>query len=703
MKATRLLNAVLLLASALNALGSNAATKDDFPRVWISSEDHADAAHFADLATHGAQVIETEDFKRAREHGLQIMFMVGRIGPQDVIRMGMTPEYAVAIGGTYNDLSIESHTFPFTKGQHTIEIFQPWFYAPFDWKRQQYLTNNRTFGDYFGEFSTDRAFKAEVLVKQRDYDGKQHLAIVPATVTERKRHSLFVTFDLSNIDGDLDHTMLAVYWRASQLSPAAASTREAMVQSIRAKLDKFTEENGGTFPADVVRALRFGDECFLMTGFAHSPKASLPLYEYSESGLAGFCKLNGGDGYPRVWGFPEVFGVNAYRDWLYAYHKATAELVKAVVTEVHKVSTRILVFRNPTRFNPTTFATLPNDHDGCGTQLLAEQFDMINADPYPVSHTGDSQYVNPDRDPRPGYIESIIPLECAYWSGLIRRYDKKFVCWLQAHTFAKDLQHISPSDAHHIYDQVARYNPDGIMWLGYKPGDTTESPFLGMTLPDARPETWKAIRSINYRAQRDLGRPKAKPNVAVLRFYAERSLVDLERHNLHDRFLTERILTGLTMDLDIPYDIFEYYKKEDVDPRVLRSYQQVILCVMDLDGLPLDQFAKEKIPLSIVCWNGASLAAHSGFTGVKFSNPLAAGAVVASRAGKAQLSAALAVGATLEGSASALAKSGEQSCLWRQRNAVIATFIPQDPFDDGEYVRWLLDEKQAPEPKRSNN
>jgi hypothetical protein len=693
MKTSPLFTITLTLALALNASGSDAASKNDFPRVWMSSEDHADAAHFADLAAHGVQIVETEDFKNARLHGLQIMFMVGRIGPEDVTRLGLKPEYAVAIGGTYNDLSIESHTFPFTKDKHTIEIFQPWFYAPYDWKRQQYLADNKTFGDYFGEFSTDRALKTEVIVNQRDYDGKQHLAIVPATITERKRHSLFVTFDLSNTAGDLDHTMLVVYWRASQLSPAAASTREAMVRSIRAKLDKFTAENGGTFPADVVRALRFGDECFLMTGFAHSPKCTLPLYDYSESGLAGFRKLNDRDEYPRAWGFPDAFGVNAYRDWLYAYHKATAELVKAVVTEVHKVSPRIIVFRNPTRFNPTTFATLPNDHDGCGTQLLAEQFDMINADPYPVSRTGDSQYVNPDRDPRPGYIESIIPLECAYWSGLTRRYDKKFVCWLQAHTFAKDLQHISPSDAHHMYEQVARYNPDGIMWLGYKPGDRSESPFLGMTLPDARPETWKAIRSINYRAQRDLGRSKEKPPVAVLRFYAERSLVDLERHNLHDRFLTERILTGLTMDLDIPYDVFEFYKREDVNPQALRSYKHVIMCVRDLDGLPLDQFAKEKIPLSIVCWNGDSLAAHSAFTGVKQGNRLAGGATEISRSAGEALTAGLALGVTLQGSASALAKSGEQCCLWRQRNTVFASFIPQDPFDDGEYVRWLLDEK----------
>ena len=66
MKTNPFFSMTLMLALALNA--SDATTKNDFPRVWMSSEDHADAAHFADLAAHGAQVIETEDFKNARLH-----------------------------------------------------------------------------------------------------------------------------------------------------------------------------------------------------------------------------------------------------------------------------------------------------------------------------------------------------------------------------------------------------------------------------------------------------------------------------------------------------------------------------------------------------------------------------------------------------------------------------------------------------------
>lgn len=697
-----------------------------FPKVWISSPDAPlTAESFQDLVNHGAQVIETFDIANARKHGLRVMlscdaggmFMGKPIGGRDAAQMGLTPEYAVAIAGTYNDLSIDSHTFSFSKGQHAIEIGLPYHYAPYDWKTKTYFTENHTFDSHFDEriFSTEHAFKAEVIVKQKDYDGQQHLSIIPAVISERSRQSLRFTFDLTHVDGDLDHTMLVVYWRTNQLSPAAASTREIAARTVRATLDRFSSENGGVFPDDVICALRYGDECFLRTGFVNSPRCAIPVYDYSDSGIAGFRKLNGQE-YPRGWGFPDFFGVDAYADWLYAFHSATAELVKSVVEEAHKVSPRIMVFRNPTRFNPTPFATLANDHDGCSTQLLAQQFDMINADPYPVARTGDSQSTNPDRDPRSGYIASMIPLENSYWSGLVRRFGKKLVPWVQAHTFSHDLQHPSPNDVERIYEQTLAYNPDGMMWLGYQPGETAESPNYGMTLPDAHPETWVALRSINFRAQRELGKQKNIPEVAVLRFYAERSLVDLERRHLHDRFLTEQILTGLAIDLDVHYDIFEYHKREHLDCRELRAYRRVIMCVNDLEGLPLEQLTKENIPLAIVCWNAESLLAHPEFSGVTklvrlpgeaigVTEPTYRGIAVPNNYSgitewKSSLEvtgpsgsvipAGIAYAATLRQTATSIAKAGDDCCVWRRGNVVFSSFLPSDPFDAGEYVRWLL-------------
>lgn len=712
--------------------GKEIASDAGFPRVWMSSpEDPLPNACFEDLASHGVQVIETTDIESARKHGLKVMlaadvggmFMGEIIGARGVKQMGLTPEYAVAITGTYQDLSIDSHTFPFARGKHTIEIGLPWHYAPYDWKAKKYFADNHTFDAYFDPriFSTDHAFKAEVVVKQKDYDGKQHLAIIPALIGDRGSEGLRIAFDLTDVEGDLDHTMLVVYWRTNQLSPAAASTRETAALSVRAVLDRFTRENGGTFPEDVICAMRYGDECFLRTGFANSPKCALPLYDYSDSGIAGYRKLNGSEEYPRCWGFPEFFGVNAYRDWLYAFHTATAELVKAVVTEAHKVSPPLMVFRNSTRFNPTPFASLANDHDGCSAQLLAQQFDMLNPDPYPVWRTGDSQCTNADRDPRAGYISAMIPLETAYWNGLVRRLGKKLVPWMQSHTFSFDLQHPSPNDVQRMYEQVVGYDPDGIMWLGYEPNDTEETPRFGMTLPNLRPETWKALRSVHIRARHDLGRPKNVPEVAVLRFYAERSLVDLERRHLHDRFLTEQILTGLTVDLDIPYDIFEYYKREDLDCRELRGYRHVILCVTGLEGLPLDELRRQGIPLSIVCWDAASLTAHPEFSGVTklaqlpgeavgVTAPAYKGAAVPNNytgitEWKSDLSvtgpagvtipAGMAYGATLLPAATNIAKAGDECCAWRYKNATFSSFLPRDPFDDGEYVRWLLSKDRS--------
>jgi hypothetical protein len=709
----------------------NVESYGDFPRVWISSPDAAlTVDSFQDLVNHGVQVIETLDIENARKYGLRVMlscdaggmFMGKPIGARDALEVGLTPEYAVAIAGTYNNLSIDSHTFPFSKGKHTVEIGLPHHYAPYDWKTKKYFTDNHTFDSYFDEriFSTSRAFKAEVIVKQKDYDGQQHLSILPAIISDRGKLSLHITFDLTNVEGGLDQTMLAVYWRTNQLSPAAASTRETAVQTVRATLDRFTRENSGVFPDDVICALRYGDECFLRTGFANSPKCAIPLYDYSDSGIAGFRKLNREE-HPRAWGFPEFFGVNAYRDWLYAFHCGTAELVKSVVSEAHKISPSITVFRNPTRFNPTPFATLANDHDGCSTQLLAQQFDMINADPYAVCRTGDSQSTNSDRDPRPGYISSIIPLEDSYWSGLVRRFGKKLVPWVQAHTFSHDLQHPSPNDVERIYEQTMACDPDGMMWLGYQPGETAESPNYGMTLPDTRPETWKALRSINFRAQRELGRPKKIPQVAVLRFYAERSLVDVERRHLHDRFLTEQILTGLAIDLDLSFDVFEYHKREDLDCSELADYKHIIMCVADMEGLPLDELKRGKFLLAIICWNAASLTEQSKFSGITrlrrlpgeavgVTGPTYAGIVVPNNYSgttdwKSSLNvtgpagivmpAGMAHVATLLPEATSIAKVGDECCAWRHRNAIFSSFLPSDPFDAGEYVRWLLNGELA--------
>ena len=677
----------------------------NFPKVWMTSYWPSDAkgkalppnpATYADLAAHGVQGVDLygnivkEDLELARKYGLKLSWVFRHGLPADVLKShGIERECAVAIGGTYNYLSIDSHTFPFAAGTHAIDIYPPVHYAPYDAGTKLYLTDNTTFGKYL--FSdTSMVAKAEVVVARKLFDGRQHLTIVPAEITRRNKDHVTLSFQLTGEEGDLQNTMIAVYWKTGSDSPSAEATRQAKTLAIRKSLDDLIRENGGTFPHDVVCAMRYEDEGFLHTGFAHSPMCSIPLYDYSKSGIRGFQALNAADDFPRTWAFPEIYGVNAYRDWLYSFHQATAELVRIAVSEVHKIAPDVRVFRNITRFNPTNFATLPNDHDGCSTQLLTEQFDMISPDPYPVARTGDSQSANPDREPRTGYIESMIPLECAYFSGLTKRMGKPLFPWIQSHAFMKDLAHSSSSDALHLYGQVVKANPDGIFWLGYRADHTADGHGMTCTIPDARPNTWKTIGNINKRAPRDLGRPESPREIAVLRFYAERALVDLERHSPYDRFLTERLLGALTLDLDEPYDIYEYYKREDLQANVLKRYHRVFLCVDDLEGLPLAELSEAKIPLSIVCFNGKSLAAHPEFTGVSEFRQLEQPQVIKAKGAALSIGADLAFAVALNDPSAGIASSGEQCCLWQWKQARFASFIPSDPFDDAEYTRWLM-------------
>ena len=52
--------------------------------------------------------------------------------------------------------------------------------------------------------------------------------------------------------------------------------------------------------------------------------------------------------------------------------------------------------------------------------------------------------------------------------------------------------------------------------------------------------------------------------------------------------------------------------------------------------------------------------------------------------------AGLAYGATLRAAAICIAKAADKCCAWRYKNVTFSSFLPRDPFDDGEYVLWLL-------------
>jgi hypothetical protein len=682
---------------------TNDAGGSEMPKVWITydqfssnrlpAEEHEKC--FRDMKEHGIDGVEITPFpdeqktflEIARKVGLKLAISVLDISDDDVLKAGLKPEYAVAIGGSYRNLAIDSHTFAFEPGAHAIDIGLPVCYAPYDAARGYYLSSNKTFGRYINGISTSNVVRAEIIVPKQAFDGHQHLVVLPAEVAAKDEETVNVKFQLNGSEGDISRVMIAVYWQVSRVSPAAESTKKAAALALANEMKAWALANGGTFPHDIIKAIRWGDETFLWTGFIHSPVCSIPLYDYSASGVASFRAFNQQDEYPRCWAYPEIYGVNAYRDWLYAFHCEVAQLVKTVVDEAHKQSPDIKIFRNITRFNPSAFATLNNDHDGCSTQLLTQAFDMINPDPYPVSATGDSQACNSDRNPRLGYIDSIIPLEGNYLGGLAHRLGKPYMPWLQAHTFARDLMHPSPEEAERMVRQTMEYRPDSVMWLAYgHEGDPHFS--LGPTVPRPRADTWARMGELNRRMENEITPDTRVRKTALVRFYAERALVEPRRVELHDRFLTERIMSALTMDMNELFDVFEYYRRDQLECAKLAQYDTVLFCVRDLEDFPFAQLISHKVPARIICSDSKSLLTQTEWTGVVSGQAVDPDTRV--QVSSFKLLARLGTPVTLADPNASLAAAGSASCVWKHRGLTFVSFLPEYYIDDQTLLALLM-------------
>ena len=122
-----------------------------------------------------------------------------------------------------------------------------------------------------------------------------------------------LSFDLTGLEGcRLDKVGLAVYWAMDDKSPNwkpdrtcysvfSRHTRQRMRWRVQAALDRWRKANGGTFPADVVIAVRLGDEIFNATSFLNGPAVSFPLWDYSASARDAFAKATPeGVTYPRT-------------------------------------------------------------------------------------------------------------------------------------------------------------------------------------------------------------------------------------------------------------------------------------------------------------------------------------------------------------------------------------------------------------------
>ena len=391
----------------MKAHGIQGVEINTYPAIWVGDE------------IEPAQALEC-----ARRHDLQLAFTVENITlrADRIAAHGITPTPSVMIGGAYDGKAIDWHRFSFTPQRHEILIEKPVFGT--DWT----LGN----GSYFAELLPPH--HAEVIVKEKDYNGAQHLLILPATIEPGGEHTYLMEFDLTGAHGDLDNVMLAVYWRmrgptyeqpqpanyfGNTASPHAASTAAGFRAQIKHEIAQWSEANGGTFPSDVVMGIRLGDEDFLQTvpNGPANPAQSMPLWDYSDDAIADFEHVNRGDTYPRHWGYREAFGERAYADWMWSLHRACARLLRVAKETLREEGLEDLkTYRNLTRCNSFYVG---NDHGGMSLDMAACEIDIVSADPYPAS----------DR----GFNEGSIPGDMGYVAGLARRHGKELMPWMQGH------------------------------------------------------------------------------------------------------------------------------------------------------------------------------------------------------------------------------------------------------------------------------
>jgi hypothetical protein len=554
--------------------------KDPLPVVWCSYQKVATyETDFADLKAHGVGLVDMnardasdarEKLKLARRFGMKYHIELPEITERAnlVEEAGFQPVDALMIGGVYQGKAIDRHLFKFKAQQNTILVEPPVYNKAFAYTANNGSTSEAGLGDRIAHYYPDMGepVKAEIVVPIRKFDGKQHLKILNAKISkapkgskpevdsvtpdmpvapETKNRQLYqLSFDLTGLDGALlDQIGIAIYWRyrgtkkywifgRGNVSSSASSTKTALQTMVQKELAKWTVANQGTFPSDVVVAARYGDECFYITGHSQtngSAAVSYPLWEYSEPTIDSFRQIAGQIEYPRTWGFPEIYGEEAYGWWMYNLHVQTANLVGLVHDEIAKTAPGLKLFRNTTRMG---IFDLSNNLDGSGQELLTRKLDIVHLDPYPVVG---------------GEYTDAIPRDMSYCSGLARRYNKPLVPWMQAHVYGK-LQHVSPDQVDRMAQEQWDQGVDGIIWLGY-----------GDTYPNVRPDSWERAATFHQKLSSTLP-PKPNANLAVLRSYNKMAATSIwengQIRNPSD-WLLQQFLEVWSVKRKQPYDLFE--------------------------------------------------------------------------------------------------------------------------------------------------
>ena len=605
MKPTGIIFIALLLAplAALTSVGDA-----DWPVAWMSyHKGQSMEQDFADLKAHGVGVVSlnarnaaeaTALLALARRTKMRFEIDLPEITEHaGLVRdAGLEPVDALMIGGVYRGKALGRHLFTFEAGPQSIIIEPPVYSKELPYTRGSGSTGAMKQGEQVGHYFPDipDPVRAEVIVPLQAFDGQQHLKFIPASVSlapagarpeydsvspklpvvsETKNRKLYrLTFDLSGLkDACLDRVGVAVFWAYhgttqywmfghGNVSACAPSTRQALRQRTRQVLQLWSAANGGQFPSDVVLAARYGDECFYITSHLNGPAVNYPLWDYSAPAIERYHKHAGASEYPRTWGFPEIYGPDAYAWWLYSLHEGCAELAGVVRAEIAATAPGLLLFRNTTRAG--IFA-LANDHDGSGPELLTRQLDLVHLDPYPISAAGYGQNILRDM---------------SYYAGLARRYQKPLVPWMQAHTYGgpNGLQHPTPAQVDRMAEEQWHQGIDAIIWLGYG-GECT--------FPSVNPESWERAGAFHHRLQAQRP-PKPHPTVAVLRGYqawAQSSLWENKLRNPAD-WLLQQWLEVWAVQHGQPYDVFELTPvltaaERDALERSLKGYAHVISTV----------------------------------------------------------------------------------------------------------------------------
>ncbi len=568
MTVVMLVNGLIVLCEPVTAVPPRPGDPE-WPMAWITYRQvNSLQEDIADLKAHGVGLMSwrgessehiKESIEIARHTGMKFHIHLPEITEHAglVKRADLDPTMAVMIGGVYRGKAIDRHLFSFTAGKHEILIEPPVYNKGFAYTRR-----DEKFGHYFPDIGAP--VRAEVIVPLKPFDGRQHLKVIPAAVGEAKadaeleidsvtsdmpassetdgRQLYELRFDLTGLEGAmLDQVGLAVYWDyhgykdywmfgQGTVSAWAPTTHDALRAEVRRLLAMWTEANGGSFPTDVVLAVRFGDECFYTTGHLNGPAVSYPLWDYSEPSVRAFRARAGDLAYPRTWGFPEIYGPDAYAWWLYNLHEGCAHLCGIVREEIARAAPGLRVFRNTTRmgvFHPS------NDFDGSGQEVLAQNLDIIHFDPYPVGASG---------------YKPVIPRDMNYGAGLARRYDRLLIPWMQAHTYAPGgLTDVSPAEVERMAAEHWSHGVDAIIWLGY-----------GSTFPKSRPDSWdRAGRFHQKLAATPPVKPKAR--LAVLRPYRTWALSSQHAGRIRNPadWMLQQLLEVWAVQHGQPYDIFE--------------------------------------------------------------------------------------------------------------------------------------------------